>query len=98
MFGDGEWLPQRAAGQRDAWRRWIAQVRRPVVVELGAGSYVASVRDFSDDLAVRHGAGLVRINPREAEVPGSRDVGLWVGAQLGLEAVDAVLPAGSPRR
>ena len=62
-----------------------------LVVELGAGTYVASVRYFSQQVIHEHGGRLVRINPRESEVPTPMDIGLPVGALQGLTAIDEVL-------
>jgi hypothetical protein len=69
----------------------LARARRPVVVELGAGTYVASVRYFSQQVIHEHGGRLVRINPRESEVPTPMDIGLPVGALQGLTAIDEAL-------
>lgn len=93
MFGDGAWLPSRTAAQEDRLAAWLARARRPVVVELGAGTHVPSVRYFSQQVLHQHGGRLVRINPREPDVPGSADVGLAMGALAGLQALDAALAA-----
>jgi NAD-dependent SIR2 family protein deacetylase len=89
MFGDGEWLERRAAAQEARMQAWLARVRRPVVVELGAGTAIPSVRYFSHSVVQRHGGRLVRINPREPQVAGARDVGIAMGALDGLQAIAA---------
>ncbi|MGZ9059632.1 MAG: SIR2 family NAD-dependent protein deacylase [Burkholderiaceae bacterium] len=90
MFGDGEWLEQRSAAQQDRLLRWLSGARRPVVVELGAGTAIPSVRYFGQ--RVVHGGGrMVRINPREPEVNSVRDCGIAMGALAGLLAIDALL-------
>ena len=90
MFGDAEWVEERSARQAARLQAWLERVRRPVVIELGAGTAVPSVRHFSQQVV--HGGGrLVRINPREWEVPKSRDVGLAAGALEGLRAIAARL-------
>lgn len=95
MFGDGEWLDQRSERQSRRQEAWLAKVRRPVVIEIGAGSAIPSVRYFSDHaLQNRHGR-LIRINPREYAVPTSRDVGLACGALTALEAIGGLLKRGS---
>ncbi len=91
MFGDGGWLEWRAAEQRARLESWLAKVRRPVIVELGAGTHIPSVRFFSTQVIHDHGGRLVRLNPREAAVPSSLDVGIGVAALAGLRAIDAVL-------
>ncbi len=92
MFGDWDWdwIERRSAQQAARLERWLAGVRRPVVVELGAGTAVPSVRHFSQQV-VQGGGRLVRINPREWQVAGTRDVGLATGALAGLQAIAARL-------
>jgi NAD-dependent SIR2 family protein deacetylase len=91
MFGDSAWCERRATVQESRLGRWISRARRPVVVELGAGSYIASVRHFSERVIHDHRGRLVRINPRESRVPTSLDVGLAAGALECLQAVDAAM-------
>lgn len=85
MFGDWGWLGQRTMAQRERLDAWLAQVSRPVVVEIGAGSHVPTVRWFGESL----GEPIIRINPTEAEIPG-RGVSLALG---GLEALDGICGA-----
>ena len=59
--------------------------------ELGAGTAVPSVRHFSQRVLHQFGGRLVRINPREFEVPTRLDVGLPMGAAAGLAAIEQVL-------
>ena len=65
MFGDWGWLEQRTEAQHAALRRWQRGVDRLVMIELGAGTAVPTVRMFSE----RQPGTLIRINLREAEVP-----------------------------
>lgn len=91
MFGDGGWLDARAAAQEQRLDAWLARVERPVVVELGAGTAIPSVRHFGESVARRRRHGLVRVNPLESAVPEARDVGLAMGALEALRAIDAAL-------
>ena len=91
MFGDSAWLAHRADEQESRLHRWLRQVSRPVIVELGAGTRIPSVRTFSHEAVISHGGRLVRINPREPAVPTSLDVGIACGALQGLSAIDACL-------
>jgi NAD-dependent SIR2 family protein deacetylase len=91
MFGDGEWLERRAAAQEARLQAWLAGARRPVVIELGAGTAIPSVRRFSHSVVQQHGGRLVRINPREPQVPGTADVGIAMGALDGLLAIAAAM-------
>ncbi len=90
MFGDWGWIAGRSARQAARLEAWLRQVRRPLVVELGAGTAVPSVRHFSQQV-VQGGGRLVRINPREWQVASQRDVGLAAGALAGLRAIAARL-------
>lgn len=69
MFGDGA-VERRASEQAARLEAWLDSVQHPVVIEIGAGTAIPSVRYFSEQAARRYGAGLVRINPRDGEVPG----------------------------
>ena len=91
MFNDSEWLEERSEQQAARLERWLGGVRRPVVVELGAGTAIPSVRHFSQRIVQRLGGRLVRINPRECEVPTRLDVGIAAGAAHALAEIDRVI-------
>jgi len=90
MFGDGSWNPRRTDAQQMALQHWLHGLTKAkataVVVELGAGTAIATVRHFSETVAVELGATLVRINPREPIVPRG-GVGLRLGAAEGLTRI-----------
>jgi len=89
MFGDGEWDAARADAQQENLERWLhALADAPLlIVECGAGSAVPTVRHFSERLARRKDTLLVRLNPREPEVPQGH-IGLALGALEGLRALE----------
>ncbi|UGQ44986.1 SIR2 family NAD-dependent protein deacylase [Massilia endophytica] len=89
MFGDGGWIERRSAQQARRLEAWLEMVERPLVIELGAGTAVPSVRYFSQGIVAR-GGRLVRINPREPEVANRRDAGIAAGALEGLQAIAAL--------
>lgn len=91
MFDDFGWLSARYDTQRARLRGWLERVQRPVVVELGAGTAIPSARNFSHAVLHHHGGRLVRINPREPQVPTPNDVGLAMGALAALAAIDHAL-------
>lgn len=91
MFGDGGGLEARSARQAQALQSWLDQVTRPVVIEIGAGTAIPSVRHFSHQVIMQCGGRLVRINPTEHEVPTQGDVGLAMGTLAGLQAIDKLL-------
>jgi NAD-dependent SIR2 family protein deacetylase len=88
MFGDGEWQARRAHGQEVQLREWLGLGARTVVVELGAGSAIPTVRRFTE----RCGLPYVRINPREPQA-GPLGVSLPLGAAEALARLDARLSA-----
>lgn len=91
MFEDWDWIGQRAQAQEKLQQEWLATVQRPVVLEIGAGKAIPTVRHFSRRIVQRHNGRLVRINLREAEVSGEHDVGLGLGALAALRLIDAQL-------
>lgn len=94
MFGDWDWasgLTDQQAQREDRWLEEMAQERaRVVIVEIGAGTAIPSVRHFSHRLIRDLGARLIRINVRESQVPDTRDVGLAMGALEALTGIDAI--------
>ena len=89
MFGDWSWVDRHAREQQNRLDAWLDRVRRPVVVELGAGLHIPTVRHFSESL----GAPLIRINPREPQLPG-RGVSIANTALAALEGIEAELLSG----
>jgi len=88
MFNDMEWVPARAEQQRERLESWLQQVRSPVVVELGAGTAVPTVRSFG----ASQGLPFIRINIRDAYVrPSLQRVSLAMGALPALEEIHAAL-------
>jgi NAD-dependent SIR2 family protein deacetylase len=92
MFGDDGWIATRAAAQRRHYERWRARTPRPVIVELGAGTAIATVRRLGDTL----GVPLIRINVREPQVSRLGHLGIAARAREALEAIAAALQASGP--
>jgi hypothetical protein len=90
MFGDWGWNERRSAMQAARLHALIEKAQRPLVVELGAGVAIPSVRHFGQHVIQQHGGRIIRINPREPQVASARDVGLPMGALAGLAAIDAL--------
>ncbi|MDQ8021592.1 MAG: Sir2 family NAD-dependent protein deacetylase [Moraxellaceae bacterium] len=89
MFGDAEWVETRSAEQHRRYRAWRATANAPVVIELGAGTHIATVRYFSES----QDAPLLRINPTEARVGRGRGLAFGTGALAALSAIDQALAA-----
>ncbi|MFD9736948.1 NAD-dependent deacetylase [Umezawaea sp. NPDC059074] len=85
MFGDYGWVGARSQVALDslaAWRRGL-RGKSLVVVEIGAGSAIPTVRRQAELASAARGA-LIRINPREPEVRHGRGVSLAMGAAEAL--------------
>jgi len=91
MFGDWGWVSDRHDAQSQRLQHWLAQVERCVVIEIGAGTAVPSVRHFSQLMVAAHGGRIVRINLREPDVAPAFGVGLACGALEALQALDSRL-------
>lgn len=91
MFGDWGWNERRSMVQEAHLHGLLQQAERPLVVELGAGVAIPSVRNFGHSVIQQHNGRMIRINPREPDVASPRDVGLAMGALAALAAIDALL-------
>jgi NAD-dependent SIR2 family protein deacetylase len=96
MFGDDGWIARRTDEQHARLRAWLRGVEgaraRLVVLELGAGTAVPTVRLTSESLARRLGGTLIRVNPREPEVPAA-GIGLSMGAREAIQAIERRRPS-----
>lgn len=87
MFGDWNWVDKYADRQEKQLAPWLAHVQRLVVVEMGAGLALPTVRRFSE----RHGPRVIRINPREYSTSPTVGVGVAGDALNVLRGLDNVL-------
>lgn len=83
MFGDYDWIPHRTQAQLDELTAWRRANRNLVVIELGAGQAVPTVRRHAELASAATGA-LIRINPREPNVRHGRGVSLPMSALAAL--------------
>jgi NAD-dependent SIR2 family protein deacetylase len=85
MFGDWGWVEQYSERQLGRLEAWLRGPLRLVVVEMGAGKALPTVRRFSE----RHGPRVIRINPREEAIAPHIGVGIAGGASETLRLLDA---------
>ena len=85
MFSDGEWISRRSDEQAARMESWLAQAERLTVVEIGAGTAIPWVRHVGERLVRQRKARLVRINPREPQVPPGESVGVALTGREALE-------------
>jgi NAD-dependent SIR2 family protein deacetylase len=87
MFGDWNWQAQIAKAQQVKLEQWLEKTKRVLVIELGAGTNIPTVRNFSQ----WPGMPLIRINPAEPELGNAKGVSLKMGAAEALCEIDRVL-------
>jgi len=83
MFNDWDWADRRTRWQSARFSEWRDTVERPVVIELGAGSAIPTVRCFGQS----QDCPMIRINPTEWQVARRGDVGIPTGALEGIKGV-----------
>jgi NAD-dependent SIR2 family protein deacetylase len=94
MFGDRTWLPGRTQARAAEQVRWLRELRaagaRLVVLEIGAGTAVPTVRRQAELAAASNGA-LIRINTREPAVRHGHGVSIAAPARDALQALAALV-------
>ena len=83
MFGDWNWVKRRELQQARALATWREAAANTVVIELGAGTDIPSVRAFCE----RQRRPLIRINPREPDLGNLRGVSLSMGALQAMRGI-----------
>lgn len=87
MFNDSAWIAGRAEAQFERLRAWRDRVEGLVVIELGAGLAIPSVRRMSE----AQGVPLIRINPRDAQLDGHPGVAISLTAGQALGALSSLI-------
>jgi NAD-dependent SIR2 family protein deacetylase len=90
MFGDWDFDSRRTDEQNRRLMRWLRSLdgAKPAILEFGAGRAIPTVRRFSEQLVGLRGARLIRVNPRESQVPEGQ-IALPAGALDAIRAIDA---------
>ena len=86
MFDDWHWNHTRTQQQRMLLDMWLDSTPAPLVIEIGAGRAVPTVRNFTRRMQLR-GSALVRINLYEANIHNPKDIELALGAKDALEQI-----------
>lgn len=87
MFGDWHWDEIRTEMQSSRLNAWQARAKRPVVIEIGAGTAIPTVRRFGEET----GYPMIRLNPTESKVGLRRDIGIPIGAMDGILRITELL-------
>ena len=90
MFDDWQWNHTRTQQQRMLMDIWLDSAQAPLVIEIGAGRAVPTVRNFSQRMQQR-GSKLIRINLHEANVHNPHDIELALGAKEALQRINACM-------
>lgn len=83
MFDDWQWDDSRSNRQAQRLNKWQQQCNRAVLIELGAGTTVPTVRYFSEQSQYP----VIRINPDESDISGQA-ISLSMGALPALRAIN----------
>eukprot|EP00747_Dinoflagellata_sp_TGD_P115209 gnl/TRDRNA2_/TRDRNA2_172105_c5_seq2.p1 gnl/TRDRNA2_/TRDRNA2_172105_c5~~gnl/TRDRNA2_/TRDRNA2_172105_c5_seq2.p1 ORF type:complete len:535 (+),score=118.02 gnl/TRDRNA2_/TRDRNA2_172105_c5_seq2:97-1605(+) len=97
MFDDEKFLDTRRKPQADSYQAWLRNAlagSRPnacglVVLEIGVGTSVSSLRRDFEKLVLRRGAKLIRLNLDESELPCSIQMNRN-GVAISMPALDAL--------
>ena len=87
MFGDWGWLDARSDLQHRNLQNWLRIVDRPVIIEIGAGTRIPTVRRLGESVA----GPLIRINPSEPQLGSSKGVSIAHGGLDAMRRIEAAL-------
>lgn len=92
MFGDCSWISDRTARQERNFDEFVADHRDAslVVIEMGAGTAIPTIRHVGEQLGRRAGARMIRINPREGQIAPPH-LSISCGALEALHGIEAAL-------
>ncbi|HBX43824.1 MAG TPA: NAD-dependent deacetylase [Deltaproteobacteria bacterium] len=95
MFGDFSWLSFRTDLQESLFGIFLEEQkgRDMVVVEMGAGTAIPTIRSLSERLGRRRGTTVVRINPREPWIDAPH-LSVPEGSLSALQTIGALLAEG----
>lgn len=93
MFGDWSWLSSRTDLQQNSFDQFLAENsgRRIVVIEIGAGNSIPTIRKASERIGKsQKNARVIRLNPREPEIRHPH-IPISAGALEGLFRINELL-------
>jgi len=86
MFDDWNWISDRTESQYDRLNTWLSKNKKNIIIEIGAGSAVPTVRNMSENILKHYNSVLIRINTREPKTP-KGNVSLKMNALEALELI-----------
>jgi len=92
MFGDGAWLPGRSSAQGRRFEVFLEENGEEglAILELGAGTAVATIRWMTERLGRTSGSTVIRVNPREADIRAPH-LSMQAGALEAIRGIDGAL-------
>ncbi|MEW5922299.1 MAG: Sir2 family NAD-dependent protein deacetylase [Bacillota bacterium] len=91
MFGDFSWISNRSDRQRSSYHSFLKNCPSPmVVVEIGAGTVISTIRNMGESLGRTYKARLIRINPRDYRISPPH-ISIPCGALEGLTGIQNAL-------
>ena len=91
MFNDWSYASQYQDFKKVRLESWLKEVQNLVVIELGAGKAIPTVRRFSERTAKAKKGGFIRINLQDSGVPKMHFLSLEMKALDALKAIDRLL-------
>lgn len=90
MFSDWGWDQKRTSNQHEYFQAWLEQHKKTdlLVLELGAGTNIPTVRTTCEEVFETIGNHFVRINPREAESKIDNVISIPMKAMKALELIN----------
>ena len=83
MFNDDVWIGTRSEVQSASWCSWSNLANTQVVIEIGAGINIPSIRRISEE----QGCPIIRINPQKPQLSEGAGVSLPMGAADALSGI-----------
>jgi len=83
MFDDWHWIAKNYHIQSKNYKNWLSKTQNRVIIELGAGTAIPSIRNHGE----QNKGFLIRINPRESQILKSNGVSINCTALEGLQLI-----------
>lgn len=90
LFNDHSWVNQTRQSE-NRFESWLPWLRKPLVIEIGAGEHVPSIRNATKRWMQNNHCRLIRINPKEYETNDPHSIGLQGNALNILTAIDSMM-------
>ena len=91
MFGDWGWDSSRSDAQSVQMEAFVQRVQssgqKLVIIEIGAGEHIPTVRHLSEEMARVLDGFVVRVNPRDPYIDERLGVGLAMGGAAGISKI-----------